>query len=314
MPAPLDQDLRERLLDAFVGGASRQEAARRFAVSYSTAVRWVAAWLQEGRRTPLSMGGDRHGGFDQHRSTIQAIVDEQPDRTLVEIREELADRKVPLGHASVCRWLARAGLSFKKKTLLACEQQRSDVVRKRDSWRASQAGMTLERLVFVDETWTKTNMTRAYGRSPKGQRLIGRVPYGHWKTTTFLAALRCDGITAPLVLDGPINGASFLAWTEQFLAPTLRPGDIVILDNLSSHKNDAVKAAINARKAELRFLPPYSPDLNPIEMVFAKLKALLRKVKRRSVETLWQETGKCLNQFPPEECKNYLRHAGYWAT
>jgi len=154
-------------------------------------------------------------------------------------------------------------------------------------------------------------MTRPYGRSPRGTRLIGVAPHGHWKTTTFLAGLRHDGIVAPLVLDGPINGASFLAWTEQFLVPVLRPGDIVVADRLGSHKIAAAREAIEARGARLALLPAYSPDLNPIEQVFAKLKALLRQAAPRSREALWNTIGEKLSLFSPTECTNYLRHCGY---
>jgi len=149
------------------------------------------------------------------------------------------------------------------------------------------------------------------GWAPKGQRLHAKVPYGHWKTMTFIAALRCDRIDAPCVFDQPINGTSFTAWVEQQLCPTLAPGDIVILDNLSSHKNAAARAAIRARGARLLFLPPYSPDLNPIEQVFAKLKHLLRKAAERTHEETWRRIGALLDSFPPRECANYLRNSGY---
>jgi transposase len=165
--------------------------------------------------------------------------------------------------------------------------------------------------VFVDETWAKTNMTRTHGRALRGQRLIARVPHGSWTTMTFLAALRCDRIAAPCVIDGPINGRSFLAWVTQFLVPTLRPGDIVVLDNLGSHKGAAVRRAIRDAGAHLLFLPPYSPDLNPIEQVFAKLKTLLRKADERSIVGVWKRIGTLLDNFTATECANYLRHSGY---
>jgi transposase len=165
--------------------------------------------------------------------------------------------------------------------------------------------------VFVDETWTKTNMTRTHGRAPRGQRLVARVPHGRWKTMTFLAALRHDRIDAPCVVDGPINGSIFRAWVEQFLIPTLRPGDVVVLDNLGSHKGSAVRRAIREAGAHLLFLPPYSPDLNPIEMMFAKLKTLLRKADQRAPRAVADRLGTILDTFTPDECSNYLRHAGY---
>jgi transposase len=154
-------------------------------------------------------------------------------------------------------------------------------------------------------------MTRLRGRAPRGQRLVAAVPHGHWKTSTFLAGLRHDRIVAPLVLDGAINGRSFRAYIEQFLAPTLAPGDVVVADNLGSHKVSGVREAIEARGASLLFLPPYSPDLNPIEQVFAKLKHLVRSAAPRQHDTLWQTIGNCLAHFAPNECRNYLAAAGY---
>ena len=165
--------------------------------------------------------------------------------------------------------------------------------------------------MFLDETWVATNMTRRYGRAGRGSRCVARVPHGHWKTTTFLAALRCDGLCAPLVLDGPITGEIFLQYVRQFLCPILRPGDIVIADNLSSHKVAGVQQAIEACGASLRFLPPYSPDLNPIEKLFAKLKALLRKASKRTIPALWNYLGSLIDTFPPQECSNYFASSGY---
>lgn len=154
-------------------------------------------------------------------------------------------------------------------------------------------------------------MTRTHGRCLRGQRLKAKVPHGKWHTLTFLAALRHDRIDAPCVIDGPINGRSFLAWVEQFLVPTLSPGDVVIMDNLGSHKSAAVRTAIRSAGAKLLFLPPYSPDLNPIEQVFAKLKTLLRKAEERTVEATWKRIGQLLDCFTPGECANYLANSGY---
>ena len=157
-------------------------------------------------------------------------------------------------------------------------------------------------------------MTPIRGWAPRGTKLVARAPFGKWRTLTFIAALRHDRIDAPCVLDGPINGQSFTAWVEQFLVPTLKPGDIVVMDNLGSHKGAAVRQAIRAAGARLLFLPPYPPDLNPIEQVFAKLKLLLRKAAERSVEATWQRIGALLDAFPPDECANYLRNSGYAST
>lgn len=171
--------------------------------------------------------------------------------------------------------------------------------------------MSIERLVFIDETWAATNMTPLMGRAPRGQRLLAPVPHGHWKTTTFIGALRHDGLAAPMVIDCAVNGDIFRAYVEQVLVPTLRPGDIVVMDNLASHKVEGVRTLIEAAGAELRFLPPYSPDLNPIEQAFAKLKTLLRKAEARSVEALWNAIGQLLDCITPQECRNLFRNSGY---
>jgi transposase len=185
------------------------------------------------------------------------------------------------------------------------------VARKRERWKRYQGRLDPYRLVFIDETWAKTNMTRSHGRAPRGKRLVAKAPHGRWRTLTFLAALRSDRIDAPCVIDGPINGESFLAYVEQVLIPALKPGDIVIIDNLGSHKGKAVRRAIRAAGAKLFFLPPYSPDLNPIEQVFAKLKTLLRKAAERTVEATWKRIGALLSLFSPAECANYFANAGY---
>jgi transposase len=198
--------------------------------------------------------------------------------------------------------------------VLPSEQDRPDIARRREQWKKYQGRVDPARLIFIDETWAKTNMVRTHGRCAKGTRLRAKAPYGHWKTLTFLAALRHDRIDAPCVFDGPINGERFLAYVEQFLVPTLAPGDIVVLDNLGSHKNPAVRKAIRAAGAKLFFLPPYSPDLNPIEQVFSKLKGLLRKAAERTVQATWRRIGDLLAEFRPAECANYLRNAGYAST
>jgi len=165
--------------------------------------------------------------------------------------------------------------------------------------------------VFLDETWTKTNMARLFGRSLRGERLAARVPHGSWQITTFLAGLRYDRIVAPLLLDGAIDGVAFRAWVEQCLAPTLHGGDVVVADNLSSHKVAGVREAIEAQAATLMFLPSYSPDLNPIEQLFAKLKAVIRRLAPRSRDALFEAVGHALATVTPAECANYLTNAGY---
>jgi transposase len=198
-----------------------------------------------------------------------------------------------------------------KKSAHAAEQDRPDVLSRRRAWFEGQIELDPERLVFIDETGASTKMARLYGRAPRGQRLRAGLPHGHWKTTTFVGALRLTGMTAPMVLDGPMTGAWFLAYVEQVLVPTLRPGDVVILDNLPAHKAIAVRQAIEAAGARLLFLPPYSPDFNPIENAFAKLKALLRRAAARTVDELWRVIGDSLDAFSPAECANYFASTGY---
>lgn len=185
------------------------------------------------------------------------------------------------------------------------------MARERERWRACQPFMDGERFVFLDETGATTKMTRLYGWGERGQRLVDEAPHGHWKTTTFVAGLTAAGIIAPFVVDGPMNGEVFRAYVEQMLAPALRPGDVVVLDNLPAHKVAGVEAAIRAVGASLMPLPPYSPDLNPIEQLFAKLKASLRKAKARTREALWNTIGRLIDDFTPEECRRYIANSGY---
>jgi len=185
------------------------------------------------------------------------------------------------------------------------------VAAERAAWKASQPEIDIHRLVFIDETGASTKMARLYGRSPCGQRCVAALPHGHWKTTTFVGALRATGMTAPMVLDGPMDGPAFEAYLTQVLVPTLRPGDIVVMDNLPAHKPAAVSLTIEAAGAQLLYLPPYSPDLNPIEMAFAKLKASLRKAAARSIEALIEAIAAALPALTPQEAMNFFAEAGY---
>ena len=182
---------------------------------------------------------------------------------------------------------------------------------RRCDWFDAQPDLEPSQLVFIDETWASTNMARTHGRAPRGQRLRAAIPHGHWKTTTFVAGLRTSGMVAPMVLDGPINSVAFQAYVDQVLVPELRPGDIVVMDNLGSHKGAGVREAIEAAGASLLYLPPYSPDFNPIENAFAKLKAMLRKAGERTVDGLWSAIGRIIDTFTPAECANYFTAAGY---
>jgi transposase len=198
--------------------------------------------------------------------------------------------------------------------VFAAEQKRPALARFRARWQAYQGRIDPRRLVFLDETWIKTNMAPLRGWGPRCKRLLAYVPYKRWKTMTFIAALRHDRIEAPWVLDGPINGEAFKVYVETQLLKTLKPGDIVVADNLGSHKNKAVRKLIRDAGAHLLFLPAYSPDLNPIEQVFAKLKTLLRKADERSIDAVWNRIGSLLDQFSSDECARYFAHAGYGPT
>jgi transposase len=197
-----------------------------------------------------------------------------------------------------------------KKSAHAAEQDRPDILKRRWAWFDGQLDLDPDRLVFIDETWATTSMARTRGRAPRGERLRAAIPH-HWKTTTFVAGLRNTGMIAPMVLDGPINGELFQAYVDQVLVPELRPGDTVVMDNLSSHKGASVRAAIEAAGAGLLYLPPYSPDFNPIEQAFAKLKAMLRKAAERTLDGLWRTIGQIIKTFTPAECANYFAAAGY---
>ncbi|MEM6439106.1 MAG: IS630 family transposase, partial [Pseudomonadota bacterium] len=306
-------DLRQRVIAAIEAGLSCRAAATRFGIAPSAAVKWHRRWRDTGSVVPKAQGGDtRSGRIEALGPEILAMVEKTPDITLVEIAERLerahGERFAP---STVHRFFRRHGWSFSKKSAHASEQDRADVAAAREAWFEAQPDLDPERLIFIDETGLNTKMARLRGRAPRGERLRVGIPHGHWRATTFVAGLRLSGMDAPMVIDGPINGESFLAYVQQVLVPTLRPGDVVIMDNLGSHKGAAVREAIKAAGASLRFLPPCSPDFNPIENAFAKLKALLRKVAARTRDTLWAAVGATLDAFTPDECRNYFSAAGY---
>ena len=207
--------------------------------------------------------------------------------------------------------LRQAGDHVQKKTAHASEQQRPDVLARRRAWFDGQSELDPERLIFIDETGASTKMARLRGSAVRGERCRASVPHGHWKTTTFTAGLRLSGLTAPMVLDGAMNGPAFLAYVEQVLVPELAAGDVVVMDNLPAHKVGGVRRAIEDAGARLLYLPSYSPDFNPIEMAFSKLKAILRKTAPRTVMDLWQALAQALDTFTPTECRNYFAAAGY---
>ncbi|WP_156804368.1 IS630 family transposase, partial [Sphingomonas sp. ATCC 31555] len=281
-------------------------------VAPSTAIRWHAQRRETGNVAAKPQGGDmRSRRVEERAADILALWEARKDISLEELRRALAKKGLAVSVAGLHRFFARRGMTRKKKTGHAVEQDRPDILKQRRDWFDGQVDLEPEHLVFIDETWTATNMTRSHGRCARGERLRMGYPHGHRKTTTLVAGLRMTGMVAPMVLDGPINGDWFEAYVAQVLVPTLRPGDIVIMDNLSSHKRPAVQHRIEAAGATLRFLPPYSPDFNPIEKAFARLKAMLRKAGERTVSGLWNRIGALVDIFQPSECANYFSSCGY---
>jgi len=313
MGKPYSEDLRKRVVAAVeTGGLSCNQAAKQFGVAISTAIGWVRRLRETGSVAPGKIGGYRPKAISgEYRVWLLQRI--KQDFTLRGLVAELAERglksiTVRCGSSSMPR------SSASKKSVVAGERDRPDVARRRAQWVKYQDRVEPERLVFIDETWARTDMAALRGWAPRGQRLPTKVPHGRWKTMTFLAALRHDRIEAPWFLEGPIDGESFRLYVEKVLLPTLRPGDIVIMDNLGSHRGKTVRQLIRSAGAKLFFLPKYSPDLNPIEQVFAKLKHFLRKAAARTVEAVCLAIGEVLQLFTPEECASYLANSGYGRT
>ena len=309
------QDLRDRVFALADSGLGVTATARQLRVTPSYVSKVLSRRGATGETTARPQRCQGTPKLAALHGAIQAEVARVPDATIADLRRWLADsHAVRASEGLMHKTLARLGLTRKKKSLHAAEQQRPDVAAARAAWRHQQPTLRPGRLVFLDETWAKTNMTRLYGRAPRGQRLVAAVPHGHWKTSTFIGALREDGLVAPGVFEGAINGRSFLAYVRQVLVPVLRPDDIVVMDNLGSHKVAGVRSAIEAAGAQLLYLPPYSPDLNPIEQVFAKFKAKLRARAERTVAALWDALGGLASSLTQTECANYLRNSGYFQS
>lgn len=310
MVRPPSNDLRERAAKAVESGESCHAVAVRFDVAVSSVVKWRQRYRATGSVAPGKMGGHRKPFLAPHRAFIVERIRQTPHLTLHGLKDELAARGVKVSHHAVWTFLRREGLSF-KRTLFALEQGRADVARRRQRWRSLQDRLDANRLVFIDETWIKTNMAPLRGWGAKGERLRGFAPHGHWRTLTFLGALRSDQLTAPCVFDGPINGESFRAYVEQQLVKVLKPGDIVVMDNLGSHKSPTVRQMIRKADARLWYLPPYSPDLNPIEQVFAKIKHWMRIAQKRTIDDACDHIGHLVRSVLPGECSNYFVNAGH---
>ena len=302
-------EMRVRVIGLVEAGTSRREAAEQLEISASSAIRWMQRWEADRTSGPKPRGGSV-SPLEQHAEWILAFVAEQSDLTLDEIVSAMHKKRIFGSRTALWRFLARHDITV-KKSLRAAEQQRADVARARRRWIREQGLLDPARLVFIDETAVSTNMVRPNGRSPRGERLIGYVPLGHWETVTFVAGLRLTGVVAPMLINGAMNGEIFLAYLEQCLAPTLKRRDIVVVDNLPAHKVLGVEDAIEAVGASLSYLPQYSPDLNPIEMVFHPLKALLRKFAERTIAGVSRRIGSFIPTLGKNECIEYFRHAGY---
>jgi transposase len=312
----LSMDIRKKVMKVIAGGISCRQAAARFDIGPATAVRWAKCVETTGEVAPLKMGGDRRSRrIEAHADFILAQIAESPDMTIMELREKIKERHgLGFGYGTVWRFLARHNITRKKKTGHASEQEREDVAAARAAWFEGQLDLDPLKLVFIDETAISTNMARRFGWAPQGERCRMSVPFGHWDTKTLIAALRFDRIDAPMTLDGALDGASFLAYVEQVLAPTRSTGDVVVMDNVPTHKVAGVQEAIAARGARILHLPPYSPDFNPIEKSFSKIKSILERIAARSVDALEAAVAEALRSFNPQECMNYFAASGYDAV
>jgi transposase/transposase-like protein len=310
----LSDDLRKRVVEAVVsGGLSRNSAAKRFEVGIASAVRWVKQFEATGELSPRPLGGDRRSGrIEAHHDYLMGLIRRTPDITLLEIPgasdQELRRAFFAFRALALLRPSRR---HVQKKTAHATEQQRPDVLKKRLEWFEGQLDLDPDKLVFIDETGASTNLARKGGRCQRGRRLRIGVPHGHYKTVTLVAGIRLRGLVAAKTYDRPINAALFEEWVENCLIPTLSKGDVVVMDNLPAHKGPRVEEMIKAAGAELRYLPPYSPDMNPIEKAFSKLKAHLRKIAERTVAALMRALETCADIFKPAECANYFAACGY---
>ena len=312
----LSMDIRKKVMKAIEGGMSRRQAAARFDIGPATAVRWAKRVEITGDVAPLKMGGDhRSQRIEAHADFILGQFKKKPDLTLMELREKIRERHgLSFGYGTLWRFLARHRITRKKKTGHASEQEREDVEASREAWFEGQLDLDPRKLVFIDETSISTSMARRFGWAPRGERCRASIPFGHWKTRTFVAGLRIDRIDAPMTIDGALDGEAFRAYVEQFLAPTLSPGDIVVMDNVPLHKVAGVAEAIAAKGASVLYLPAYSPDFNPIEKFFSQFKSILQRIAARTADALEAAVKEALQSVTTDECMNYFAACGYDAV
>ncbi|WP_246359993.1 IS630 family transposase [Sphingomonas abaci] len=312
MGKPLSMDLRSRTLASVDEGGRCRAAARRFGMAAATVIRWHDQRRITGGYAAKAQGRDpRSRRIEAHAPTILALHEARRDITLDELRRDLGPGGRRGGDLDAAPFLRPPRDHAQKKTGHAIEQDRADVLSQREAWCDGQLDLEPARLVFIDETWTATNMTWNHGRCRRGERLrMGYPPHGHRKTTTLVAGLRMTGMVGPMVLDGRIKGDWFEAYVGQVLVPDLKRGNIVIIDNLSSHKRASIRNPIETAAARLMFLPPHSPDFKPFEKAFARLKAMLRKAGERTVSGLWSRIGRLVDLFQPQQCANNSSFCG----
>ena len=308
---PFSDDLRARIHEACLSGESTSEVAERFDVSPAFVRRLKQRFRQTGSLAPRPGGRGPVLKLAARLDELRQAVQERPDATPAEHRQRL---RLPVSRVTVWRMLRRLGLTRKKKSTHAAERERPDVVQARREWPEKLAGVDPDDLVFLDETGAATTLQRTHGYGPKGERVVATVALGGWQRVTFVGALTNTGLVAPWALEGAMTGAWFLAYVEQGLVPTLRPGQVVVMDNLPCHKVAGIAEALHGAGCRLVYLPPYSPDLNPIENAFAKLKAGLHTWAARTVQGIYAGLRRLLPRFSPTECGNYFRHCGYGAA
>ena len=305
---PFSDDLRLRIHEARQGGESTAEVAERFDVSAAFVRRLEQRFRLTGSLAPRQGGRGPTPKLAGHEERLRQAVRERPDATAAEHRWRL---NLPASRVTVWRAMRRLGLTRKRKSTHASEQDRPDVAEARREWPEKMAGVDPQDLVFLDETGASTVMQRTHGYAPRGQRVLAKAPLAGWQAVTFVGALTAEGLKAPWAFEGAMNGDWFLAYVEQVLVAALRPGMVVVMDNLPSHKVDGVQEAIEAAGCRLEYLPPYSPDLNPIEKAYSKLKRALRDWAATTVEGIYEGLRQIITRFPPTECLNYFRHCGY---
>jgi transposase len=303
------QKLRELVLDGYAEGLTTAVIAKQLKVGRP----WVRGVKQRWRDLRLRVAiQQKHGRnrklTEADRLQLSKLVDQTPDATLKQFHERL---NLPVSISTVVRALKDMKLTFKKKSLHASEQNRPDVKLKREEWANCMPGLNVDKLVFYDEIGVNTKMVRLHGRCAASQRLVDFAPVGHYSSSTLMSAMRLDGVVAPMLLDGPVNGETFAGYVEQILAPALKPGDIFILDNLPAHKSARVTAAIEGAGCVLVYLPPYSPDFNPIENMWSKVKASVRTAAARTLDAVVDAVSIALHSVTLSDCDGYFSHCGY---